>query len=195
MTEDPFELLTEHELILSEAETVKLSAIILDLIEQLKDERSELRLKAAGRLRDVGDARAIEPLCAALADVHPDVRASAAKALAHIGDACAIEPLCKTLKDSYKDVRICAADALGHIGDSRAVYALCSLFTDTYQDVRAAAADALTNIGSPSVGPLCGCSWTWIRSEHITIGVRIPAAQQARFQARRSETLNVVRAD
>jgi HEAT repeat protein len=128
---------------------------VLERIEQLKDERGECRLKAANRLQDIGDERAVEPLCAALSDLNPDVRTSAAKALIGIGDTRAVVPLCSTLKDSYRNARICAAEALGHIGDSRAVAPLCGMFRDTYQDVRVSAADALAKIGSPSVASLC----------------------------------------
>ena len=127
----------------------------LDLIKQLKHERGEYRLAAVIRLKDCGDAGAVEPLCEALTDPNPDVRTAAIKALRQVGDERAIEPLCRSLKDSYRDARICAAEALGRMGDARAVEPLCGLFSDLYQDVRVAAADALVKIGSPSVTSLC----------------------------------------
>ena len=75
-----------------------------------------MRDAAAEALGEIGDARAVEPLIAALKDGDWDVRQFAAKALGKIGDARAVEPLIATLKDSNKDVCKKAADALDEVG-------------------------------------------------------------------------------
>src|SRR5450759_2332909 len=64
-----------------------------------------VRRAAAEALGQIGDARAVEPLIAALKDESWGVRRAAAEALGQIGDARAAEPLIAALKDPYADVR------------------------------------------------------------------------------------------
>jgi HEAT repeat protein len=103
------------------------------------------------------DARAVEPLVAALTDEDCDVRKVAAAALGKIGwepqndtqralrtialskweeatslGAAAVEPLIVALKDRYVSVREKAAEALGKIGDARAVEPLIVALADRY---------------------------------------------------------------
>ena len=71
---------------------------------------------AAGALGQIGDARAVEPLIAALKEEIRSVRRDAATALGQIGDARAVEPLIAALKD--QDMYTCeaAAEALDNLG-------------------------------------------------------------------------------
>jgi HEAT repeat protein len=126
-----------------------------------------------------GDARAVEPLVAALKD-DDFVRQAAAKALAELrwkpdgGEAAAwfwvinqggnwakkclaigtaaVEPLIAALKD--KGARGTAAGVLGEIGDPRAVEPLVAALKDEDESMRNAAALALGQIGAPAVEPL-----------------------------------------
>ena len=67
---------------------------------------------AVEALRKIGDARAVEPLIAALRDGDSDVRYKAARALWGIGDPRAIEPLIALLHDANKGIRLNAAETL-----------------------------------------------------------------------------------
>jgi HEAT repeat protein len=138
-----------------------------------------VRQAAAVALGAIGDARAVEPLIAALKDEDSGVRLWAAKALDAIGwkpetgeaealyliaqrkwDGCvkigapAVEPLIAALKGEDWRVREAAAEALGKVGDARAVEPLIAALKDGDSDVRKAAAEALAKIGAPAVEPL-----------------------------------------
>ena len=80
-----------------------------------------VRRDAAEALGQIGDARAVGPLIAALRDDISSVRQAAAEALGQIGDTSAVEPLIAALRDASLGVRRAAADALGQIGDRRAL--------------------------------------------------------------------------
>ena len=76
------------------------------LIKALRYKRDGgVRSSAAEALGEIGDARAVEPLCAALRDKDVDVREAAAEALGKIGDARAAVPLRSALGDEDSDVR------------------------------------------------------------------------------------------
>jgi HEAT repeat protein len=122
------------------------------LIRSLQKGSTEYARQAAARaLGKIGDARAVEPLIAALRDQHNHV---AAEALGQIGDARAVEPLIATLRDQDRYVRGVAAKALGRIGDARAVEPFIAALQDYYGEVREAATGALVKIGYPAVEPL-----------------------------------------
>ena len=70
---------------------------------------------AAEALRQIGDARAVEPLIVVLKDKDVNVRKSAAEALVEIGDPHAVELLINILKDEDKDAREKAATVLVRI--------------------------------------------------------------------------------
>ena len=80
-----------------------------------------VRRDAAEALGQIGDARAVGPLIAALRDDISSVRQAAAEALGQIGDTSAVEPLIAALRAASLGVRRAAADALGQIGDRRAL--------------------------------------------------------------------------
>ena len=97
--------------------------------------------EAVGRLRD---AKAVGPLCRALAYSSADARWCAADAVLHwaavealgsIGLA-AVEPLCRVLGEADARVRRLAGWALVKVG-SPAVESLCSMLVDTARDDRA----------------------------------------------------------
>ena len=117
----------------------------------LQDSDHHVRKVAADGLGRIGDARAVEPLSAALKDSDDsdsNVRRAAVEALEKIGDTRAVEALIAVLKDSHRwVVRPAAAYALGRIGDARAVEPLIAALKDSHSDLRRAAVEALEKIG------------------------------------------------
>jgi HEAT repeat protein len=106
-------------------------------------------------LGQIGDARAVEPLSAALKDGDNGVRKNAAWALGNLADARAVEPLSVALKDTEHNVRAAAAYALGQIGDARAVEPLSAALKDGDNGVRCDAAWALGKLADArAVEPL-----------------------------------------
>jgi HEAT repeat protein len=107
-------------------------------------------------LEKVSDARAVEPLVAALDDEAPLVRQAVAAALGQIGDVRAIEPLIAALGDEMEGVRGAAAAALGRIGDVRAVEPLFAVLQGAPSSAaRRAAAGLLGQFGDQrAVKPL-----------------------------------------
>ncbi|HEX8142337.1 MAG TPA: HEAT repeat domain-containing protein [Pyrinomonadaceae bacterium] len=102
------------------------------------------RKGAAEALGAIKDARAVEPLIAALND-DPEVQWEAAKALGELGDKRAVEPLISLLKDRTVDWFRHAevATALGQIGDARAIEPLIAALKHNEGQVRRQAAEAL----------------------------------------------------
>ena len=125
---------------------------LISALGYVKD--AEVRRSAAAALWEIGDARAVEPLIAALKDEVYVVRINAIKALGKIGDPRAVVPLISVLKDRDTNVRIDAAEALGMIGDARAVDPLIAALKDEDYYVGESAAEALGKIGTPAVEPL-----------------------------------------
>jgi len=105
-------------------------------LELLRDPNPDIRWRAAYRIGDLKDARAVEPLIAALRDPDLNVRACAAQSLGRLNDRRATAPLCGALRDPDKNVRHRAAQALGNLADRRAVEALCAALVDTDYLVR-----------------------------------------------------------
>jgi hypothetical protein len=125
-----------------------------DLILDLEDEDSRVRMEAVEALGDIGDSRAVDPLIEALSDEDETVRWKAAVALGDIADPKAVDPLIGALKDEHYWVRKDAARSLGDIGDPRAVYPLIDALKDDDSLVRTAAAEALDKIVGASE-----CQW------------------------------------
>jgi len=123
---------------------------------QLMFDNPEMRIRAARKLGEIKDTRAIKPLIAALKERNCAVRLEAAEALGKIGDVRAAEPLIMSLlKDSDPNVRGAAARALGEIKDERGVKPLLSTLDDINSEVRKATAEAVGKIGDArAVKPL-----------------------------------------
>jgi HEAT repeat protein len=139
------------------AALVKIGApAVLPLCEVLRDESPGARERAVEALGQIGDPRAVQPLCEALTDGRLwDGRYKAGEALGKIGPP-AVEPLCEALQDARSGVRCVAVATLGQIGDTRAVPALCAALWDEHWPLRCLAASALGKIGDcDAIPPLC----------------------------------------
>jgi HEAT repeat protein len=133
------------------------------IIPSLKDATPAMRAGAAWTLGELGDARAIEPLVAALVEKDENVWARVRDALTKIDPdwrgnkaAAGALPYCLTgLGNTDAALRKKAAWILGTIGDARAVAPLIMTLADKDADVRAQAAWALGAIGDgQAVEPL-----------------------------------------
>lgn len=92
------------------------------LLQELRDE--ERCVDASYKLAQIGGARALEGLLAALEDVKPVVRTFTVLALAEVADPKTTESVVRLLNDPEISVRSGAAFALGKIGDPRCIPAL-----------------------------------------------------------------------
>jgi HEAT repeat protein len=101
------------------------ASIVPPLITLLNDGGPNIE-DAAKALGAIGDARAVEPLIAALKNA--DFHYTGSNVLAKIGTS-AVEPLIAALNNGNIAIRNGAAKALGEIGDVRAVEPLISAFT------------------------------------------------------------------
>lgn len=99
------------------------------------------RIEAAQALAVLGDARAIEPLVAALDDLL--VRDMAAGALCQFGEA-AVPALIHALEHPSVSVRLFAAQTLGRIGDARAIHPLLALCKHDKPQMRKVGVEALS---------------------------------------------------
>jgi len=120
---------------------------------------ADLRQGAAEALGKLGDARAVEPLIAALNDTATPVRQSAAEALVRLGAPQAVDPLTIALKDETASdglfsVPVLAAEVLGRLGDGRAVAPLIAALNDERTYLSGAASRALVALGDVGVEPL-----------------------------------------
>ncbi|MBI4660700.1 MAG: HEAT repeat domain-containing protein [Verrucomicrobia bacterium] len=138
------------------------------VVESLKGEDERLRRTAAGVLGQLGGARALEPLLAALADANSGVQEAAASALAEIGDPRALVPLIAALKHGDAKARKAVAAALVRISNSL-VHPLVEALKSKEAAVREAAAAVLVQVGNsviePLVDALCKIDPNWSRSE------------------------------
>jgi HEAT repeat protein len=119
----------------------------------LGDTDTEIRRVAAKALGRIWDARAIEPLIAALRDRDHRVRECAADALGAFG-AMAIEPLASLLSYKDREIRRSIGRAFARISDGKVIEILASAVQDHRWWVREAAADALTKLGNRAVPTL-----------------------------------------
>ena len=129
-------------------EELKAKRDVLGLIKPLEYQQDwRVRTSAAEALGQIGDARAFEPLIAALKDQNAFVRTSAAKALRQIG-ARAVEPLVAALADTNEPIRQASAEALAKIGGP-ALEVLAVRVSDPDRHVRWRAASALGKTSDP----------------------------------------------
>ena len=130
-----------------------------DLIQTLKDNRSEFRASAAEVLGRIGseDPETMTALIRTLQDSVPIVRANAADALVRIGTPEAIESVLPVLKQSLWSedpvVRANVANALIEIGTPEAVEPVLTIFKQALRrenpSVRANVTKLLEKIGTP----------------------------------------------
>lgn len=159
-----------------------MSTEINDLIQQLGDRNTKVRLDAANELArrgkdaqqavikllehndytlrriaayiigKIGDPASVDVLVDALGDDNPDVRKSAAQALNRIGEP-SIEGLIRSLGNISKDVRASAVWSLSKMGEI-VVLPLVEALRSEVKDVRASASWALSNLGKPAIKPV-----------------------------------------
>jgi HEAT repeat protein len=133
-------------------------ALVAPLCRLLEDAARDpsLRRVVARVLGEIGEPRAVEPLCRALAPGQsPELLDGVAEALGRLGDARAIPSLCQALAHERPMVREQAAQALGAIGDTRALAPLCRALEDPDGKVRRQATLALGRLGPSAAEPLC----------------------------------------
>ena len=117
----------------------------------------DARLRAAWKLGNLRDARALDALAAALGDADFHVRQAAADALGNVGSARAAPALVAALQDRHPRVRQSAASALGNVQAPDAAPRLVPLLADADPHVRGAAAYAIGHTGGRAhVGALAG---------------------------------------
>jgi len=114
------------------------------LNDAFADKGFTARAAAAAALGEIGDARAIEPLIAALKDDDLPVRWVAAGALFEFRDARTLEPLATLEED---DLLIKGGLWLLLIGDARTVKPLIAKLVDEDDDVRQTATEVLKKLG------------------------------------------------
>ena len=93
-------------------------------IELLKSDDSEIREKAAKRLKNYSDKKAVDALSEAIHDLDEDVAEEALKSLGKIGDPKAIDSIVPLLSHDDLGIRRSAVRALKRIGDPKAIPAL-----------------------------------------------------------------------
>ncbi len=120
------------------------------LLEALKDDAPEARVKAAIALGKLGNPLAVKPLTASLQDQSSLVRGAAADALGNLGDSRAVGPLIGLLQDPRPKVRALTARALGRLGDRRALTPLQRLAKDADPAVRDKAREAVKKLSQPN---------------------------------------------
>jgi HEAT repeat protein len=131
---------------------LKASRDIKGLVKALDYKKdSNVRREAAIALKELKNARSVEPLVDALKDENAFVRDNAAEALGEICArsedvalrACVVETLVTAFQN--KEIGLAAVTALGKIGDARAVTPLITALED--KEMRFSAAQALEKIG------------------------------------------------
>lgn len=139
------------------------------LIAALEDVYTEAPQFAAEALGKIGDARAVEPLIAALQ--HYVGRREVVEALGRIGDARAAGPLIAKLDDSSSDVREAATRALEKIG-APAVKLLIGALNVDYSHGRKKTAETLDKLGWQPGKDEAAVAY-WIAKQNWTECVRL----------------------
>ena len=123
------------------------------MIDQLGAKETRDRMKAAVRLGELGDERAVEPLTAAVSDKAPEVRREAIKALGRMKARSAAGAILKVMKGDEFLVQRAAAGALIKIGDPGVADELLPLLNE--DGSVGSAAMVLGELGDKrAVGPL-----------------------------------------
>jgi HEAT repeat protein len=120
----------------------------------LNDTGDDIKRKAVKILRQIKDARAVEPLIAALKNEDWQVRLEAAKGLAEIKDVRAIEPLSAALRDRDDSVRRSALSSLITYDNAHIEERLCAALMSEDRLTRNEAVLAFWKKGAAGVEPL-----------------------------------------
>ena len=113
-----------------------------------------IRVQAATRLQQLGDARGVNALGALLKDREASTRLAAVRALGtFVGVARAAEMLVPVLHDADATVRVEAAFSLGNLHDARAVSPLLGLLADKTLQTRERAVSLLGPLRDPHAVP------------------------------------------
>jgi HEAT repeats len=129
---------------------------LLAALERSRGDEPRLRRFLVLSLSELRDARAVEPLLAALADEDLQTRIYAALGLGALGDARAAPALLSLSESDEADLRKSAAYALGALDAPGAVERLRELLNDPVEDVAWNAALALARRGDRTGLPLLG---------------------------------------
>lgn len=125
------------------------------LLKNLSSRRWKKRARAAQKIGESGDRRALAKLTELTKDDNREVRAAACRALGFIGNGKIIETLIDCLDDPddyFDEVQIAVCEALGTIGSFRCTEKLLERLSDegtTYYDVEETVCIALGKIGDP----------------------------------------------
>ena len=125
------------------------------LVEALKDNDRDVRIRAAKALGEIGDASATDALIDCLKhDKDRGVRTNAVISLGHIGDRSAVPALTGILDHNNLTLRSNAAYALVQIAGISAVPAVIHLLDDKDTDTRGRVAKAIADVGKSAIPAL-----------------------------------------
>jgi HEAT repeat protein len=116
-------------------------------LERLRQGSKRSRRRAAWRLGESTDVRAVPSLIDVLDDEDSKLVEAAASALGTLGDRRAVEPLAHLLESRDEWVRLTAATALAEIGDARGEPILVAAMASVDADQPLTAAGALVQLG------------------------------------------------
>jgi HEAT repeat protein len=139
-----------------------------------------LRLATIRALGEIGDRRAVVPLCEALRSASQAADRTAREellvALGQLGDAAAVPALCDALEDPQIALRERAAAALGRIGDAEAAPTLIRAMLAPQNPAAARAAEALALLRyRGAMGPVVEALGTAVKTGENA--VRVAAAK------------------
>lgn len=132
-------------------------AAVPQLIRQLDDPNSTVRLRVVRALTRIGDPRAARPLARLLtSEGDREVREEIAGGLGLSGlvGAEVVRASIRALADDSRAVRSRAARALGRLASPRAALPLVGALGDGYWSVRRDAENSIMNLGARAVPPL-----------------------------------------
>lgn len=132
-------------------ETKKLFFFKESWLKDLNDQDEKARIRAAVRLGEIKDVRAINPLIAVLNHADVDVQVRATRLLARIGVA-AIPLLLRELRDFDPRSREAAARTLGYMKHVDAVEPLIEALKDGSEEVRKQAERGLKRFTGENLG-------------------------------------------
>ena len=144
----------------------KSPAAVDALIIALDDYKYEqIVLAAIKSLGEIGDPRAVDPLCIKLKERAYNIRAACITSLYQIGDAAALKGIATRLSDVSEPIRDATIRALTDSGAASSPFALEALRSESHL-ARAGALDVLNGI---DVVPDAGSDLVWYRLAELTV--------------------------